>query len=80
MGAHFLLTGSPVFAQEGPRRGGPPGGGGRGQGRGGFSYGAAGGEQLLLWPDTDTYPFHYPHPVTGKWVESPKPLVLKKKE
>ena len=21
----------------------------------------------VLWPDTDVVPFHYPHPVTGKW-------------
>jgi hypothetical protein len=20
-----------------------------------------------LWPDTNVFPFHYPHPVTGKW-------------
>jgi carotenoid cleavage dioxygenase len=20
-----------------------------------------------LWPNTDVVPFHYPHPVTGKW-------------
>ncbi len=23
----------------------------------------------VLWPDTDVVPFHYPHPVTGKWVK-----------
>lgn len=32
----------------------------------------------VLWPDTDTCPFHYPHPVTGKWVMSPKPLAAQK--
>jgi hypothetical protein len=21
----------------------------------------------VLWPDTDVVPFHYPHPVTGRW-------------
>lgn len=21
----------------------------------------------VLWPDTDVLPFHYPHPVTGRW-------------
>jgi len=20
-----------------------------------------------LWPDTDVFPFHYPHPITGEW-------------
>ncbi len=29
----------------------------------------------VLWPDTDIYPCHYPHPVTGKCVECSKPLV-----
>ena len=29
-----------------------------------------------LWPDTDILPYHYPHPVTGKWVECPKPVFL----
>jgi hypothetical protein len=24
----------------------------------------------VLWPDTDVVPFHYPHPVTGKWVKA----------
>ena len=28
----------------------------------------------VLWPDTDIHPYHYPHPVTGKWVECPKPV------
>jgi hypothetical protein len=23
-----------------------------------------------MWPDTRVFPFHYPHPVTGRWVES----------
>ncbi|ETN46374.1 uncharacterized protein HMPREF1541_00558 [Cyphellophora europaea CBS 101466] len=27
-------------------------------------------EQKMLWPDTRVIPFHYPHPVTGKQVES----------
>jgi len=27
-------------------------------------------EQLMLWPDTRVVPFHYPHPVTGKMVDS----------
>jgi hypothetical protein len=25
----------------------------------------------VLWPDVDVVPFHYPHPVTGKWVKVP---------
>ena len=28
----------------------------------------------VLWPNTDIHPYHYPHPVTGKWVECPKPI------
>jgi hypothetical protein len=28
----------------------------------------------VLWPDTDICPYHYPHPVTGKWVDCPKPV------
>ncbi len=28
----------------------------------------------VLWPNTDIHPYHYPHPVTGKWVECPKPV------
>lgn len=27
-------------------------------------------EQKMLWPDTRVIPFHYPHPVTGKQVET----------
>lgn len=26
-------------------------------------------ENPKLWPETDIIPFHYPHPVTGKWVK-----------
>jgi hypothetical protein len=26
----------------------------------------------VLWPETDVFPFHYPHPVTGKWWEPRK--------
>jgi len=32
----------------------------------------------VRWPDTDIYPFHYPHPVTGKLVECPKPVTWKR--
>lgn len=23
--------------------------------------------KAILWPETDVLPFHYPHPITGKW-------------
>ncbi|HLH68082.1 MAG TPA: nuclear transport factor 2 family protein [Candidatus Dormibacteraeota bacterium] len=23
-----------------------------------------------MWPETSLFPFHYPHPITGQWVES----------
>lgn len=26
----------------------------------------------VLWPDTAVFPFHYPHPVTGKWWQPAK--------
>jgi hypothetical protein len=25
-------------------------------------------EKQVLWPDTDSRPFHYPHPVTGEQI------------
>lgn len=32
----------------------------------------------VLWPNTDIHPYHYAHPVTGKWVECPKPITWSK--
>ncbi|KAH8929114.1 hypothetical protein BT69DRAFT_1256613 [Atractiella rhizophila] len=34
-------------------------------------------ERQWIWPDTHVVPFHYPHPITGKWAK-PEDLEAKK--